>query len=74
MFKRIMWLIGYRRVLWLPSEKGLHMADFWTWEYMPWASKRDYTERDYYQHVGARNSHTPPDAARQSRHLPGRGH
>ena len=33
--KRLMWILGYRRVLWLPSEKGLPLADFWTWEFVP---------------------------------------
>lgn len=50
-FKRIMWAIGYRRVLWLPSESGLRMGNFWTWEYMPQAEKRDYTERDWQSHT-----------------------
>lgn len=50
--KRFMWLLGYRRMLWMPSEKGLKMADFWTWEYMPWSEKRDYTEHDYHLLVG----------------------
>lgn len=50
-FKRLMWVVGYRRVLWLPSEKGLHMADFYTWEYIPWSEKRDYTEHDYHVYV-----------------------
>ena len=40
------WL-GYRRVLYLPSEKGLQMADFCAWEYAPSLEKRDYTERDF---------------------------
>jgi hypothetical protein len=40
------WL-GYRRVLYLPSEKGLQMADFHAWEYSPSLEKRDYTERDF---------------------------
>ena len=40
------WL-GYRRVLYLPSEKGLQMADFRAWEYSPSLEKRDYTERDF---------------------------
>lgn len=40
-------LIGYRRVLYLPSEKGLSMADFYAWEYAPSLEKRDYTERDF---------------------------
>lgn len=39
--------IGFRRVLYLPSQKGLRMADFYAWEYAPSLEKRDYTERDF---------------------------
>ena len=39
--------IGYRRVLYLPSDKGLLMADFYAWEYAPKLKKRDYTEKDF---------------------------
>jgi hypothetical protein len=39
--------IGYRRVLYLPNEKGLSMADFYAWEYAPRLKKRDYTENDF---------------------------
>lgn len=39
--------VGYRRVLYLPSQKGLRMADFYVWEYAPSTEKRDYTERDF---------------------------
>lgn len=45
-FKRIMWWLGYRRVLYMPASHGLPMADFWAWKYAPDAEKRDYTERD----------------------------
>jgi len=45
-FKRIMWWLCYRRVLYMPGEHGLLMADFWVWTYAPDAEKRDYTERD----------------------------
>ena len=40
------WL-GYRRVLYTPSDKGLRMSDFYAWEYAPSLEKRDYTERDF---------------------------
>ena len=40
------WL-GYRRVLYMPSDKGLRMTDFYAWEYAPSLEKRDYTERDF---------------------------
>jgi hypothetical protein len=40
------WL-GYRRVLYLPSVRGLSLADFYAWEYAPSLAKRDYTERDF---------------------------
>jgi len=40
------WL-GYRRVLYMPSDKGLRMSDFYAWEYAPSLEKRDYTERDF---------------------------
>lgn len=43
----LMNLIGFRRVLYLPSEKGLRMADFYEWEYAPSLEKRDYTEKDF---------------------------
>jgi hypothetical protein len=39
--------LGYRRVLYQPSNKGLSMADFYAWEYAPSLEKRDYTERDF---------------------------
>lgn len=40
--------IGYRKVLYLPSEKGfLYMADFYAWEFCPWIEKRNYTEKDF---------------------------
>lgn len=39
--------LGFRRVLYLPSEKGLSMADFYAWEYAPSLDKKDYTEKDF---------------------------
>jgi hypothetical protein len=39
--------LGYRRVLYQPSNKGLYMADFYAWEYAPSLEKRDHTERDF---------------------------
>ena len=39
--------IGFRRVLYWPSQKGLFMADFHAWEYAPSLEKRDYTENDF---------------------------
>jgi len=46
-FRKFMLWIGYRRVLFLPSEKGLTMSDFWSWQYAPNTEKRDYTEHDF---------------------------
>lgn len=43
----IMNFIGYRRVLYLPSEKGLSMSDFYAWEFAPQLERRDYTEKDF---------------------------
>lgn len=45
-FKRLMWLLGYRRVLYLPSvyAPGLGLADFWRWEYAPHSEVRDYRQ------------------------------
>ena len=40
------WL-GYRRVLYLPSDRGLRLANFYKWEYAPSLEKRDYTERNF---------------------------
>jgi hypothetical protein len=40
-------LIGFRRVLYLPSEKGLRLNDFYKWEYAPSLEKRDYSEKDF---------------------------
>ena len=40
-------LIGFRRILYLPSEKGLGLGDFYAWEYAPFLEKRDYTEREF---------------------------
>ena len=39
--------LGYRRVLYLPSDKGLNMGDFYAWEYAPRIEKRNYTEKDF---------------------------
>ena len=39
--------LGYRWVLYQPSNKGLHMADFYAWEYAPSLEKRDYTDQDF---------------------------
>ena len=51
MIKWVFWhfmnFVGYRRVLYLPSNKGLHMADFYTWEFAPFLKKKDYTEKDF---------------------------
>ena len=47
----LMNLIGFRRVLYLPSQKGLFMSDFYAWEYAPSLEKRDYTERDFSFHM-----------------------
>ena len=44
-------LLGFRRVLYLPSEKGLRMSDFYKWEYAPSLEKRDYTEKDFPFHM-----------------------
>jgi len=51
MIKYVWWhfmnFLGYRRVLYLPSEKGLFMADFHRWEFAPFLEKRNYTEKDF---------------------------
>ena len=51
MIKWIGWhlmnLIGYRRVLYLPSEKGLGIADFYKWHYAPSLDKKDFTEKNF---------------------------
>ena len=48
LFKRFMWHIGYRLVLYSPGSRSyLAMADFWKWEFGPMTDKRDYTERDW---------------------------
>lgn len=44
-------IAGFRRVLYLPSEKGLRMADFYGWEFAPSLEKRDYTEKDFPFHM-----------------------
>lgn len=46
-FRKFMMWLGYRRVLFLPSENGLTMCDFWSWQYAPNTGKRDYTEHDF---------------------------
>ena len=55
MIRYIWWhfmnLLGYRRILYLPSQKGLFLADFYAWEYAPFLEKRDYTERDFPFHM-----------------------
>jgi len=50
-FWHFMNFIGYRRVLFLPSQKGLMIADFYAWEYAPRTEKRDYTEKDFPFHM-----------------------
>ena len=46
-FRKFMWWLGYRRVLFLPSDKGLNMGDFWVWKYAPHTEERDYTEHNF---------------------------
>lgn len=46
-FWHFMNFIGFRRILYQPSTKGLSMADFYGWEYAPRLEKRDYTDRDF---------------------------
>lgn len=43
--------IGFRRVQYLPSEKGLNMSNFYSWEYAPSLERRDYTEKDFPFHM-----------------------
>lgn len=43
--------LGYRRVLYMPSERGLPMSNFFRWEYAPSLEKRDYSERDFPFHM-----------------------
>ena len=43
----LMNIVGYRRVLYMPSEKGLRMPDFYDWKYAPSLEMRDYTEHDF---------------------------
>jgi hypothetical protein len=43
----VMETIGFRRVLYLPSEKGLFMADFYCWEWAPDLEKKLYTEKTF---------------------------
>lgn len=47
MWWHLMNWLGYRRVLYTPSDKGLGISDFYTWEYAPSLEKRDYTDRDF---------------------------
>ena len=44
-------MIGYRRVLYMPSNKGLSLSDFYVWEFAPNLEKRDYTENDFPFHM-----------------------
>ena len=46
-FRKFMLWLGYRRVLYLPSEKGLRQADFWSWVYAPKTKPIDYTEHTF---------------------------
>lgn len=46
-FWHFMNFVGYRRVFYFPSEKGLRMADFSRWEYAPKIPKKDYTENNF---------------------------
>lgn len=39
------WL-GYRRVFYRPSDKGIRLADFYAWQYAPKSEKRDYDESE----------------------------
>ena len=47
--KRLMWLLGFRRVLYTPSihAPGLQLSDFWRWEYGPRTERRDYHQGDW---------------------------
>lgn len=46
--KLMMWL-GYRRVRYRPSDRGVHLGDFWTWEYAPHTDERDYDESEWHK-------------------------
>jgi hypothetical protein len=47
--------IGYRRVLYLPSDKGLGMGDFWKWEFAPEIDPKDYNEHTYFVEIRRKN-------------------
>ena len=46
-FEKLMFLIGYRKVWYYPSDKGLSIADFYKWQYCPKCKKKVYTETNY---------------------------
>ena len=46
--KLMMWL-GYRRVLYRPSDKGIRLGDFWMWKYAPHTEERDYDESELHR-------------------------
>jgi hypothetical protein len=48
-WRKFMRWLGYRRVFYRPSDKGLHMGDFWLWEYAPHTEERDYDESEWFR-------------------------
>ena len=46
--KLMMWL-GYRRVRYRPSDRGVHLGDFWMWQYAPHTHERDYDENELHR-------------------------
>lgn len=54
-FRKFMLWIGYRRVLYLPSDKGLGMGDFWKWEFAPDIAPKDYNEHTYFVEIRRKN-------------------
>jgi hypothetical protein len=45
-FSKFMMWLGYRKVWYFPSNKGIPMANFYSWEYHPKLEKRIYREND----------------------------
>ena len=48
-WRKFMRWLGYRRVFYRPSDKGLNMGDFWLWEYAPHTEARDYDESEWFR-------------------------
>ena len=48
-WRKFMRKLGYRRVYYRPSDKGILLGDFWMWKYAPNSEPRDYDESELHK-------------------------